>query len=611
MSGIVGYIGGREAAPLLVEGLRRLEYHGHDSAGVAYQEAERLWVRKGKGRLAELAAALTAAGGPARKGLAHTRWATHGRPSDVNAHPHADCGGKVVLVHNGIIENFRGLRDRLQAEGCTFRSETDTEVLAHLIERELGKNGGDLSKAVKEALRRVEGTFAVAVMAAHDRAQIVAARRGSPLIVGIGDRERLIASDAPALLPFTRDQIALNEGEIAQVYADHVEISDLRNGRRVSRRPERVALSIVDAEKGGFEHFMRKEIHQQPNAIADTFAGRLASGTVEEEMGLDPASARAIKRIDIIGCGTSWHAALIGRRLFEELAGIPASAEIASEYRYRPRPTEEGTWSLAISQSGETADTLAALRASKEAGARTAAICNVVESSIPREAGGVLYTRAGPEISIASTKAFTTQIVALTLVALTLGRLRGRLDPARAGQITLALTQAPEKIAGLIARIEEPVRALAKKVKEQRDFLYLGRGYGYPLALEGALKLKETSYLHAEGYPSGEFKHGPIAMLSEGMPVVAIATKDPLREKVLSNLAEVKARDAFVVAVGTEGDRDLPAVADAVFSIPTTEPAIMPLYAAIPLQLLAYCIAVERGCDVDQPRNLAKSVTID
>ncbi len=611
MCGIVGYVGQREAAPFLVEGLRRLEYRGYDSAGVAYQGDRGISIRKGKGRLSELAAILGAAGGHARKGIGHTRWATHGRPSDANAHPHADCGASVVVVHNGIVENHRTLRERLVHDGCTFRSETDTEVLAHLIEKELGRCGGDLSRAVKEALRRVEGSFAVAVMAAHDRERIVAARRGSPLIVGIGDGERMVASDIPALLPFTRDQIVLGDGEVASIHADRVEISELRNGKRVQRRPERVPFSEEEAEKGGFAHFMCKEIHQQPEAVADTVAGRLADGTLQQELALSTEDALAIRRIDLIGCGTSWHAALIGRRLLEELAGIPASAEIASEYRYRPRPTEAGTYALAISQSGETADTLAALRATREAGARTGAICNVVGSSIAREADGVLYTRAGPEISVASTKAFTTQVTALLLLALTLGRLRGRLDPARAGQLTEALLQAPEKIAGLVGRVGPQVEAMAGRYASASDFLYLGRGYGYPLALEGALKLKEVSYVHAEGYPSGELKHGPIALIADGLPVVAVATRDGLREKVVSNLEEVKARDGRVIAVGTEGDTELEAIADDVVWIPPAEGPIMPLFASIPLQYFAYYIAIARGRDVDRPRNLAKSVTVE
>ncbi|WP_276202187.1 glutamine--fructose-6-phosphate transaminase (isomerizing) [Vulgatibacter incomptus] len=607
----MGYIGEREAGPILVEGLRRLEYRGYDSVGVAFHEGERLSIRKGQGRLAALGSALAAAGGTARKGIGHTRWATHGRPSDENAHPHADCTGNVAVVHNGIIENYRALREGLIARGCAFRSGTDSEVLAHLIEHELVRCGGDLEKALKEALRRVEGSFAVAVMAAHERSRIVAARRGSPLIVGLGDRERFVASDIPALLPFTRDQLILGEGEVASIHGDHIEITELLNGRRVERRPERVPYTAEEAEKGGFPHFMLKEIHQQPHAIADTFAGRLAAGTLQQELGIGTDEARAIRRIDMIACGTSWHSALIGRRLFEEFAGIPASAEIASEYRYRPRPTEEGTYALAITQSGETADTIAALRATREAGARTGAICNVVGSTVAREADGVLYTRAGPEISVASTKAFTTQVTALLLMALTLGRLRGRLDPARAGQLSEALVKAPEKIAGLLGRMAAPLQALAREKANSNDFLYLGRGYGYPLALEGALKLKEISYIHAEGYPSGELKHGPIALISKGLPVVAIAPNDSLRDKVLSNLEEVKARDGTVIAVGTEGDADLASLADHAVWIPPVEPAIVPLYASLPLQLFAYFMAVERGCDVDQPRNLAKSVTVE
>lgn len=612
MCGIVGYIGDRQAAPFLVEGLKRLEYRGYDSAGVAFDRGGQLTIKKGQGKLSAMADALVAAGGEARKGIGHTRWATHGKPSDANAHPHADCTGQVVVVHNGIIENYRALRESMQAQGCTFRSETDTEVIAHLIEHELKKNGGQLEKAVKEALRRLEGAFAIAAMSAHESGKLIAARRGSPLIVGIGEGERLVASDIPALLPFTRDQIVMGEGEVAVIEKTAVEITELLNGRRVGRRPERIPFSPEQAEKGGFPHFMLKEIHEQPHAIADTLRGRLgAAAAVQQELGIDAEIARSLRRIDMVACGTSWHASLIGRRLLEEFAGIPATAEIASEYRYRPRPTEEGTLALAISQSGETADTLAALRASKEAGARSAAICNVVGSSIAREADGVLYTRAGPEISVASTKAFTTQVTGLFLLALTLGRLRGRLDPSRAGVISEALQKAPEKIAGIVGRLKEPVQELAQKYAEARDFLYLGRGYGYPLALEGALKLKEISYVHAEGYPAGEMKHGPIALISKGVPVVAIATRDRLRDKVLSNLEEVKAREGTVIAIGTEGDDELEKLADHCLLLPQCEEAIAPLYASVPLQLFAYYVAIARGCDVDMPRNLAKSVTVE
>lgn len=612
MCGIVGYVGNRPAAPYIIEGLRRLEYRGYDSAGVAYNRGGALSIHKGMGKLSAMAERLIAAGGDAVKGIGHTRWATHGKPSEANAHPHRDCTGQVAIVHNGIIENHASLRETMEKQGCRFTSETDTEVVAHLIEHELKKNGGNLEKAVKEALRRLEGSFAIAAMAAHDDARLVAARRGSPLIVGIGDGERLVASDIPALLPFTRDQIVVGDGEVAVITKTSVEITELLNGRRVPRRPERVPYDADTAEKAGFPHFMIKEIHEQPHAIADTLRGRLGTaGGVEAELGIDVEMARALKRVDMVACGTSWHAALIGRRLLEEFAGIPASAEIASEYRYRPRPTEEGTLALAISQSGETADTLAALRASKEAGARTAGITNVVGSTLARESDGILYTRAGPEISVASTKAFTTQVTALFLLALTLGRLRGRLDPSRAGVIRDALLKAPEKIAGIITAVDADMKRLAKIHAKAHDYLYLGRGYCYPLALEGALKLKEVSYAHAEGYPAGELKHGPIALIAKGVPVVAICMKDRLRDKTLSSIQEVKAREGTVIAIGTEGDDELAHTADHAILLPWAEEAIAPLYASVPLQLFAYYVAVERGCDVDQPRNLAKSVTVE
>jgi glucosamine--fructose-6-phosphate aminotransferase (isomerizing) len=612
MCGIVGYVGEREAAPFLVEGLRRLEYRGYDSAGAAFLVNGGMVTRKSLGRVSDLAGALLGAGQGATAGIGHTRWATHGRPSDRNAHPHPDCSGRLAVVHNGIVENYRELKDELIREGHRFASETDTEVLAHLVERE--RNGDGLAAAVRRGLARVTGTFALAVISVDEPGRIVAARLGSPLIVGAGRGEQLLASDIPALLPFTRDQIVLEDGELAVLARDGIEVVRISDGGRATRTPTRIPWDLETAEKGGHPHFMLKEILEQPRAVRDTLAGRLVGSLPEiPEFAVSEAEARALRRVDVIACGTSWHAGLVAKRCLEELAGLEVSCEVASEYRYRrfaPR-SREGTLALAISQSGETADSLAALRDAVADGARPLGVVNVVGSSIARESGEVLYTRAGPEIAVASTKAFTTQVVALLLAAVKLGRLRGVLPEERARALCAGLGRVPEALEAMLPGAREQARLLAARLEALTGALYLGRGYGFPLALEGALKLKEITYVHAEGYPAGEMKHGPIALVHSGTAVVVVAPRDRLRVKTLGNLEEVKARDAFVVAVGTEGDAELARLADVFVPLPPVPEPLVPLLAAAPLQLIAYELAVKLGRDVDRPRNLAKSVTVE
>jgi glutamine---fructose-6-phosphate transaminase (isomerizing) len=617
MCGIVGYIGGREAGPFLVEGLRRLEYRGYDSAGAAFLLQDRVVTEKSQGRVSDLASALLRAGQGATIGIGHTRWATHGRPSDRNAHPHADCTRRIAVVHNGIIENYRELKDVLTRAGHKFASDTDTEILAHLVEQEL--NGDGVAGALRRALRRVTGTFAIAVLAVDDPSRLYAARRGSPLIVGRCADEQLLASDIPALLPFTRDQIVLEDGEMAVLSRGTVDVIGIRDGGRLQRTPNRIDWDLDTAEKGGHPHFMLKEILEQPRALRDTLAGRLVGDvSVLPELAFSSARAKALERAALVACGTSWHAALVGSRYFEELAGIPASAEVASEYRYRPPLAGEtqddaarNRLVVAVSQSGETADTLAALREAVRAGAQPMALVNVVGSSIAREAKAVLYTRAGPEISVASTKAFTTQVAGFLLIALHLGALREKIAPQRARAISAELTGVPDRLQAMLPAAVKQARDLAPRLRQMDGALYLGRGYSYPLALEGALKLKEITYVHAEGHPAGEMKHGPIALVGPRTAVVVVAPSDRLRAKTLGNLEEVRARDGFVIAVGTEGDEDLRRLSDVFFPLPPTDELIAPLLAAAPLQLIAYQLAVAMGRDVDQPRNLAKSVTVE
>jgi glutamine---fructose-6-phosphate transaminase (isomerizing) len=611
MCGIVGYIGTRQAVPILVGGLNRLEYRGYDSAGLAVQNGVGVVTRKLAGRVRALDDLVAKQPVTGTCGIAHTRWATHGAPTGRNAHPHADCTGRVALVHNGIIENADTLRAALLQAGHRIGTETDTEVLAHLIEDAPGET---LEARVISALQHVEGTYGLAVISADEPRKIVVARRGSPVLLGVGDGEFFVASDASAVLEHTRSVVYLDDGDIAVLTPA---------GYHVLDREEHVQLRTVDAiawnleaiELGGFDHFMHKEICEQPETVRATLCGRLVppsgarSGARLNGLNLTPEACAAVQRIVILGCGTSWHAGLVGRHLIEEIARIPVSVEYASEYRYRRHPPLPGTLTIAISQSGETADTLEAMREARATQSRVLGIVNVVGSTIAREADGGIYLHAGPEIGVASTKAFTSQIVALSLLALYLARQRGL--SAEEGQAFAAeLTKIPLLMSQALS-LEAEVQAVAQEYGHQRNFLYLGRGVNFPVALEGALKLKEISYIHAEGYPAAEMKHGPIALIDENMPVVFVAPKDEVYQKVVSNMQEVKARGGRIIAITTEGNGDLSNLVDHELRVPSTAPLLSPLVTVIPLQLLAYHVAVLRGCDVDRPRNLAKSVTVE
>jgi len=610
MCGIVGYIGVKDAVPILMGGLKRLEYRGYDSAGIAVIQDGRLQVRRSVGKIANLEHVLRNHAVRATLGVGHTRWATHGKPSDENAHPHADCTSRLAVVHNGIIENYRELRKSLAAEGHRFRSQTDTEVIAHLIERYL-TNG--LPEAVLRATRELRGAYAVACIAAEAPDLLVAIRGGgSPLVVGCGDGEVFLASDIPALLGETKEIAVLEDGEMALLTRNGISIRTLA-GVSVQRPTVTVPWDGEAAEKAGYPHFMLKEIFEQPQAVRDTLRERVDpdAGKVQlPELHLSDRDLAGLNRLCFVACGTSWHAALVGKYLVEAFARLPVEVDIASEFRYRQPVLDGRVLTVAISQSGETADTLAALREARARGSRVIAICNVVGSSVAREAEGVLYTRAGIEIGVASTKAFTAQVAAVTLLALKLGLARGLADGGLVRQVAKELWEMPELMAGVLRQSDE-IRRAAARLAESRSFLYLGRGIHYPLALEGALKLKEISYIHAEGYPAGEMKHGPIALIDHHMPVVAIAPIGPTYEKMASNIEEVKAREGMVIAVGTEGDPEIGAKADVVLPIPPALHWVQPLLAAVPLQLLAYHMGVLRGCDVDQPRNLAKSVTVE
>ncbi len=613
MCGIVGYIGGRNAVSVLVEGLRRLEYRGYDSAGVAFYENgnSNIILRKAVGKLANLESILRGYEGESHLGIGHTRWATHGRPSDVNAHPHCDCGGRVVVVHNGIIENYHLLKRRLISEGHTFRSETDTEVIAHLIEKYL--HNGNLIEAVKGALEDIEGTYALAVISSADPDKIVAARRGSPLVIGLGKGEYILASDVPAILSYTKDAIFVDDNEIVVLDKSGVEVIGIENG---CSRPKKVCQIPWDselAEKCGYPHFMLKEIHEQAQAVANTYRGRMEVDSERirwEEIGLSEEEAKRVSRIYLVSCGTSWHASLVGKFMIEALARIPVEVDLASEFRYRSSVIDGSTLTIGITQSGETADTLGAMRKAKENGSQVLVICNVVGSSATREADGVIYTHAGPEIGVASTKAFTSQIAALYLLALYLGRVRGKVDDSVFYSLLAELDTIPKKIKEVLLR-EKEVERLAELYWERRSFFFLGRGITYPIALEGALKFKEISYVHAEGYAGGEMKHGPIALVDKDMVVVALIPQNSIYEKMLGNIEEVKARDGVVIAMATEGDEGVREKADHVFYVPRADDFLTSILYAIPLQLFAYYVAKKRGCDIDQPRNLAKSVTVE
>jgi glucosamine--fructose-6-phosphate aminotransferase (isomerizing) len=615
MCGIIGYIGSKQVLPILIDGLRRLEYRGYDSAGVALVRDGRIEVRRSPGKLARLEEVITERPIDGLYGVGHTRWATHGRPTEENAHPHRDCTGRIVVVHNGIIENYLELKELLQREGHAFVTETDTEVVAHLVEKEM-KEGDGLENAVRRALLSLRGLFALVLISTDDPQKIVTVRNGPPIVVGIGDDEFLVASDIPAILSHTRDVVFLGDEEMAVITRSGVEFTDF-SGRAVSKVTQRVMWDPVMAEKAGYKHFMQKEIFEQPIAVRETVLGRVsreAGKVFLAEITLPDEELRLTERVVLLACGTSWHSSLVGKFLIEQLARLPVEVDYGSEYRYRQPIVGSRTLAIVITQSGETADTLAALREAKRHGARSIAICNVVGSMATRECDGTVYTHAGPEIGVASTKAFTTQLVALHLLALYLGQIRGTIAPADAQAQIDALTRLPILIEQAL-KTEPQVEEIARQFYQRSDFLYLGRGINYPIALEGALKLKEISYIHAEGYPAGEMKHGPIALIDEAMPVVALAPRDHVYEKMLGNVQEVKARGGSVIAVTTDAKGPLASLIDPrkdfLLTLPEAHPFLNPVVMVVPLQLLAYHIAVRRGCDVDQPRNLAKSVTVE
>jgi glutamine---fructose-6-phosphate transaminase (isomerizing) len=616
MCGIVGYIGNHKAVPIILEGLKRLEYRGYDSAGLAvYCGDNQMEVRRAKGKLRNLEEAVRMNPVDGSSGIGHTRWATHGRPTEENAHPHRDCKGDVVVVHNGIVENYLPLKTRLAAEGHIFKTETDTEVIAHLVEKYFQ---GNLENAVRSAVKDLTGVFALAVISRSDPNKIVAARSGPPVVIGIGDNEYFVASDVPAILSHTRDMFFLADGDMAILTLEGVRLSDF-DGRPVNRQISHILWDPIMAEKGGYKHFMLKEIFEQPRAVRDTTLGRVGQETGRiflDEMDIRAEEFARIRQVKIIACGTSWHAGMAGKFLIEKLARIPVEVDYGSEFRYRDPIVPEGTLTVVISQSGETADTLAAQREAKQKGSRTLAICNVVGSMITREAAGTIITHAGPEIGVASTKAFTSQLTALFILSMYLGQANGALDETSSRCLVQELLRIPGKLETVLSH-DALIEALARDLHRATDFLFLGRGVHFPIALEGALKLKEISYIHAEGYPAGEMKHGPNALIDEKLPVVVLATHDgtaesrTLYEKTVSNIQEVKAREGLVVALVTEGDEEVRKTADHVIEIPQATELLAPILEIVPLQLLAYHIAVRRGCDVDQPRNLAKSVTVE
>lgn len=611
MCGIVGYVGHGRALDVLISGLKRLEYRGYDSAGYSLQTDHSLLVRKCVGRVSDLEKMDTGNAGDATTGIAHTRWATHGEPSQINAHPHGDSSGRISLVHNGIIENYKSLRAKLEALGIEFESETDTEVLAKLVGTEYD-SGKSLFTAVKDALAKVRGAYGIAVVSADQPSTLVAARYGSPLVVGIGDGENIVASDVAAIVSHTRNVIYLEEGEIVEITT--LGISSNSSDPRMTRdRIQHVDWDLSEIEKDGFDHYMLKEIYSQPESLRNAFRGRLDLGEGTAHLGglnMTDSDMRAVKRIVITACGTSWHSGLIGKYIIENLARIPVDVEYASEFRYRDPVLEDGTVMFVISQSGETADTLAALRLGKQRGIKTYGIVNVVGSTIARETDAGVYIHAGPEIGVASTKAFTSQTMILSLIALALGRAKGTLTKEEGNVICRDIMEIPDKVESILQG-SAYIMEIARQFTYAGNFLYLGRGVNYPVALEGALKLKEISYIHAEGYPAAEMKHGPIALIDDLMPVAVIAVKDAAYEKVISNIQEVKARRGRVLAIATEGDIEMRSTADWVLEIPPVADILVPLLSVIPLQLLAYYVAVARACDVDKPRNLAKSVTVE
>ncbi len=614
MCGIIGYIGSKPALPVILDGLRRLEYRGYDSAGIALVREGKLERQRSAGKLAHFEETLNLQSADGDYGLGHTRWATHGRPTEENAHPHVDCKNRLVVVHNGIIENYLELKRKLERDGHTFVSETDTETIAHLVESEMREDG--LAAAVQRALSALRGLFALVLISVDDPGTIVAARSGPPIVIGVGDGEYLVASDVLGVLSHTRDVVYLGDREMAVVRRDGVTFTDFEGVPR-SLKPRHIAWDAVMAEKAGYKHFMQKEIFEQPDAIQETLLGRISLETGDVfpgELGISEDMLRSIDRVAIVACGTSWHAGLVGKFLFEQLARLPVDVDYGSEFRYRDPFIDSRSLTVVITQSGETADTLAALREARDRGAHAIAICNVVGSMVTREAEGTVYTHAGPEIGVASTKAFTSQLIALHLLALHLARLRGTLTSKAAQPQLEALARLPRLVEETL-KLNPIIEQLAGRFYERSDFLYIGRGINYPIALEGALKLKEISYIHAEGYPAGEMKHGPIALIEENVPVVALVPHDHVFEKMTSNVAEAKARGGAIIAL-TDGEPNvlgqmLDRSNDHILTIPSTHPLLTPVLMVVPLQLLAYHIAVRRGCDVDQPRNLAKSVTVE
>jgi glutamine---fructose-6-phosphate transaminase (isomerizing) len=611
MCGIIGYIGNRDVVPVLIGGLRKLEYRGYDSAGIAVVNGNGVEVVRAEGKLTNLETKLNEKPMTGTFGMGHTRWATHGKPNENNAHPHRDCTGNVVVIHNGIIENFLPLKQRLQKSGHTFKTETDTEVVAHLIEEHL-KSGIKFVEAVKKTLKELEGHYALVMIDGKEPGTIVAAKQGPPLVVGLGEDENIIASDVAPLLAYTRNIIYLEDGEYVVADQRKVSVFD-KNDKAVDRPPKKILWDAVAAEKEGYRHYMLKEIHEQARAVRDTFNGRMFEESGEiffNDLQMTPEEWAKIQKVHIIACGTSWHAGLVGKFLLEDAGRIPVEVDYGSEYRYRNPILDENTLVIGVTQSGETADTIAGMQEAKAKGAKLFTICNVLGAAATRMSDGVIYTNAGPEIGVASTKAFTTQLTAFYLLALYIRQLRGDdLDDRRYAMHELAVI--PHKIETILANQAKHIEELAHKYYKAQDFLFLGRGVHYPIALEGALKLKEISYIHAEGYPAGEMKHGPIALIDENLPIVAVATHTPVYDKVVSNLQESKARDGKLIVICDEGDSEMKKFADDIIEIPWTIEPLQPILSVIPMQLLSYYIALRRGCDVDQPRNLAKSVTVE
>ena len=609
MCGIVGYVGDKQATEFLLEGLSKLEYRGYDSAGIAVYNDGKIRVEKSVGRLAALRDKIKDNVPQGTTGIGHTRWATHGRPSDANSHPHTDCSGDFVVVHNGIIENYLTLKEDLIEKGHAFKSETDTEVVAHLLEEIYN---GDFVSSVREVLRRIEGAYSLVFMSSKHPGMLIAAKQDNPLVIGIGEGENFIASDIPAIIQRTRRTYILNDGELAVLTKDSIKITN-RQGEPVTKKVFEVNWNAEAAEKGGYEHFMLKEIHEQPKAVRDTMSQRIAKdgkSIVMDELKWDADYLNSFNKIYIVACGTAYHAGLVGKFYIEKLARTVVEVDVASEFRYREPIVDENTLFIAVSQSGETSDTLAAMKESKRLGAKTLALTNVVGSSIAREADQVLYTWAGPEIAVASTKAYTTQIVLFFMLALYMAEIKGTQKPERVAELIGMLKEIPNGISNTLSDVE-PIKTFAKQYGFNEDVFYIGRSLDYDVALEGSLKLKEISYIHAEAYAAGELKHGTLALIVEGVPVIALATQKSVYEKTLSNIKEVKARDAVVIGIAAEGDEELEKYVDHVIRIPETDELLIPILAVVPLQLLAYYAAITRGCDVDKPRNLAKSVTVE